>query len=97
MAPMFARLPALNELGVWIEETYYNMGRRTKKWLKRVFFHLVEVCVLNAFVLEDFVKPLQHARRGEPKQDILAFKLDLAHQLVNAWVHIKAAPRVSQE
>lgn len=30
---------------------YYNIGRRSKKWWKRVFSYLVEVSILNAFVL----------------------------------------------
>jgi len=49
-------------------QAYYNMGRRTRKWWRRVVFYLLEVCVMNAFVLEEYVCPESHAakegRRG---------------------------------
>ena len=31
---------------------YYNVGRRSKKWWKRVFAYLLEVSVLNAYILQ---------------------------------------------
>ena len=35
---------------------YYNLGRRSKKWWKRVFAYVIECSILNAFVLLSFVK-----------------------------------------
>ena len=31
---------------------YYNVGRRSKKWWKRNFAYLLEVSILNAYILK---------------------------------------------
>ena len=31
---------------------YYDLGRRSKKWWKRVLTYVVECCIFNAFVLK---------------------------------------------
>ena len=31
---------------------YYNVGRRSMKWWKRVFAYLLEVSLFNAYVLQ---------------------------------------------
>ena len=54
----------------------YGLGRRSKKWWKRVFAYLLEVSLLNAYVLQKF-------RSDKIKeQDYLAFRLALAVELV---------------
>ena len=53
---------------------YYNVGRRSRKWWKRVFSYLIEVCLLNAYVLHKFFDEVQ--------ADFLQFRLDLAAQLI---------------
>ena len=58
---------------------YYNIGRRSRKWWKRVFSYLVEVAALNAYVLE------KHTRIGTNKRDYLAFRLALAEELVGSF------------
>ena len=35
---------------------YYNAGRRSKKWWKRVFFHILESSILNGYDLHSFFK-----------------------------------------
>ena len=55
---------------------YYNVGRRSKKWWKRDFAYLLEVSLLNAYVLQKF----RNDRIKE--QDYLAFRLALAVELV---------------
>ena len=55
---------------------YYNVGRRSKKWWKRVFAYLLEVCVLNSYILQKV------SNSGAVKQDFLNFRLTLAVQLV---------------
>ena len=50
---------------------YYNVGRRSRKWWKRVFSYLIEVCLLNAYVLHKFSDEVQ-----------ADFLLDLAAQLI---------------
>ena len=64
---------------------YYNIGRRSKKWWKRVFSYLVECCILNSYVLESHVQAASHQVRGSGKRDFLAFRLDLARQLVGSY------------
>ena len=49
---------------------YYNVGRLSRKWWKRVFSYLIEVCLLNAYVL--------HKLSDEVQADFLQFRLDLA-------------------
>ena len=53
---------------------YYNVGRRSRKWWKRDFSYLIEVCLLNAYVLHKF--------SDEVQADFLQFWLDLAVQLI---------------
>ena len=57
---------------------YYNVGRRSKKWWKRVFAYLLEVSILNAYVLQKF-------KKGETEKDFLSFRLALATQLVGTY------------
>ena len=33
-------------------QSYYNIGRRSCKWWKRIFFCIIEVSILNAYVLD---------------------------------------------
>ena len=56
---------------------YYNVGRRSKKWWKRVFSYLIEVSVLNAYVLHTFSNGVQ--------TEFLHFRLELAIQLVGTF------------
>ena len=61
---------------------YYNVGRRSKKWWKRVFAYLLEVSVLNAYILH---KP---SNAGGKEQDYLNFHLGLAVELVGTQQEI---------
>ena len=47
---------------------FYNPGRRSKKWRKRVFFHILECCI---YILDSHVWPLEHALHGRKKQKII--------------------------
>jgi len=40
---------------------YYNIGRRSVKWLKQCFAHLVECTLLNAYILHGQAFPHLHA------------------------------------
>ena len=31
---------------------YYNIGRRSRKWWKRVFSYIIEVAALNAYIIQ---------------------------------------------
>lgn len=32
--------------------TAYNSGRRSRKWWKKVFFHILELALLDSYILE---------------------------------------------
>ena len=64
---------------------FYNVGRRSKKWWKRVFSHILECCILNAYILDSHVRPLEHALRGRRKRDYLSFRIELAEQLIGTF------------
>ena len=52
--------------------SYYNVGRRSRKWWKRVFAYLIEVACLNAYVLKT------HGQTGQRKSPTyLEFRLDI--------------------
>ncbi len=59
----------------------YNVGRRSRKWWKRVLFYLLEVAILNAYVIERAYRE-DHLLRGHAKRDLLSFRLELAEQLI---------------
>ena len=63
---------------------YYNIGRRSKKWWKKVFSYMIECALLNAYLLEKYAEPALHdpSLRGRKKRDFLDFHLDLAEQLI---------------
>lgn len=65
--------------------SYYNIGRRSKKWWKRVFYYILECALLNSFVLDGYVWPADHARLGRAKRDILEFRLELANELIGSF------------
>ena len=63
----------------------YNVGRRSKKRWKRVWFHVIKCSILNAFILEKHTKPLEHAQRGHMKRDFLQFCIELAEELIGSF------------
>jgi hypothetical protein len=64
--------------------SYYNLGWKSRKWWRRVFFYILECSILNSFVLNMHVRPHEHARKGRRKLDMLEFKLVLGHLLIDA-------------
>ena len=63
----------------------YNVGRRSKKWWKQLFSHVIECSAHNAYVLESYARPVQHALRGRSKRDYLKFRIRLATQLIGGF------------
>ena len=61
---------------------YYNIGRRSRKWWKRLFSYLVEVCALNAFIL--YKHAHEHSSRAD-KYDYLGFRIALMEGLVGSF------------
>ena len=60
--------------------TRQNKSKKVMRWYRRIESKLMEVSMYNAFVIEDSVNP--HKVGGKVVRDFLAFKLDLAHQLI---------------
>ena len=71
----------------------YNVGRRSRKWWKRVWSHVIECCALNAHILEKHAKPLEHALRGRKKRDFLRFRIELAEELIGSFRSRKRSGR----
>ena len=65
--------------------TYYNIGRRSTKWWKRIFFYIVECAILNAYVLDKYINPSEHASLGRKKKDTLGFRLELIASLIGQF------------
>ena len=66
-------------------QNYYNVGRKSRKWWRRIFFYCIEVTILNSFCLEKMVKPSGHLQRGRKKRNILSFRLELAKKLIGSF------------
>ena len=71
-------------------EGYYNSGRRSVKWWKRVFTYIVEASILNAYVLDAYRPPLDDDSDSDDSstrppyhcRDSLHFRLSLASGLI---------------
>lgn len=57
----------------------YNAGRKSRKWWKRLFFHLLECSILNAHII---YKSVSTSQASSAVHDLLQFRLELAEQLV---------------
>ena len=55
----------------------YNSGRRSKKWWKMLFFHLLECSMLNAYIF--------HQSHPHQRVDHLQFHQDLASELLSGY------------
>ena len=54
----------------------YQINRRCKKWWHRIFFHLLDVSVVNAFLL---------AKSSDPTTTNKLFRIHLAEQLCGSY------------
>jgi len=61
--------------------SYYNVGRRSKKWWKRVFSYLLEACSQNVYVLKIYGQ----ANKKIKTPSFLDFRLELAAQLIGNY------------
>ena len=65
--------------------SYYNVGRRSLKWWKRVFSYGIECCLGNSYVLDGYVHPDEHAKKGRNKRDFLLFRYEVASGLIGTF------------
>ena len=60
---------------------YYNIGRRSKNWWKRVFSYMIEVASLNAYIIQkDGMPPSERS-----KHDYLKFRYALMEELIGSY------------
>ena len=57
---------------------YYAIGRKSIKWWKEVFFHMFEMCVMNAMVLYFIANP-EFAKKHQSHKK---FRVMLVHEIV---------------
>ena len=50
-----------------------------------MFAYGIECSVSNAYVLDKFAKPIDHARSGRSKRDYFAFRYELANGLIGGF------------
>ena len=60
---------------------YYNIGRRSRKWWKRVFGYAIEVAALNAYIIQKDGRPPSE----RSKHDYLEFRVALAEELIGSF------------
>ena len=61
---------------------FYNLGRRSRRWYRRVLFHLLELCIHNAFIIESFFIPHQVGKKSRKRQE---FREELADLLIAGY------------
>ena len=67
-------------------ESYYYVGRKSKKWWRRLFvFFVWKYIFLIVFVWKKMVRPSEHQRLGRKKRDMLSFRLQLAKELIGSF------------
>jgi hypothetical protein len=55
----------------WVDRSdqmlaYHNVSRKCKRWWKTLFFHLIEIAIVNSFIF------LQHYRAENPDVEALS-------------------------
>lgn len=66
----------------------YAIGRRSVKWWHRIFYYLVDLAIVNSFVMWKMKQP------NKAKCDQLTYRLTLARQLIGAFCGRKNPGRV---
>lgn len=70
----------------------YNAGRRNMKPWCRIFYYLLECCVLNAYVIEGLFDG-RHQEKGRKKRDCKQFRMELAVALIDGYSNRKRTGR----
>jgi len=64
---------------------YYSIGRKTIKWYKRIFWRIIDLTLVNAYVLYSICHPDRMMKHK-------AFRLQLADKLVEEYIDANAHP-----
>ena len=65
--------------------SYYNLGRKCKKWWKKVFFRMVELCIINAMCLYFISNPDFAKKRGSHKR----IRTLLVHEMAQKYLDLR--------
>ena len=65
--------------------SYYNVGRRSCKWWKRVFSYGIECRLGNSYVLDGYVLSGEYAAKGRSKRGFLQFRYEVASGLIGIF------------
>ena len=71
-------------------KSYYEIVVNSKKWWPRIFYDLVDRCIINAYILE--CESPNHTKRP-----LKPFRADLVRQLIGDFTSRKATGRRSLE
>ena len=66
---------------------YYSLERKAKKWWKKVFYRMLELCSINALVLYFVAHPYLAKKRQEHK----LFRIQLVHDLAQPLLDSQAS------
>lgn len=69
---------------------YYSVGRKSKKWWKKLFYRLLELCIVNAMVLHFNANPEFAKKRQAHK----LFRIQLVHELVQPLLNSRDDPNI---
>nr|XP_039248883.1 piggyBac transposable element-derived protein 4-like [Styela clava] len=72
---------------------YYNIGRRSKTWYRRIFFYLIEVALHNSIVVAKAILPENERKKFVP----LEWRKDLVTKLLGDFRTVRVPPRRSSE
>ena len=70
----------------------YSAGRKSSKAWRRIFFYLLECCILNSYILEGHFNA-RHKDKGRKKRDMKEYKVELATQLIARFTSRKQPGR----
>lgn len=59
----------------------YSVGRRSLKWWHRIFYYVVDLAIVNSFVMWKVKQPPTQ----KPKNDQLTYRIKLARQLIGDY------------
>ena len=60
--------------------SYYNIGRKSRKWWHHIFVYCLEVCIMNYFCMEKLVSYGEYQQRGRKKRKGICFHFGLSLQ-----------------
>lgn len=60
---------------------YYDVSRKTVRWWRTIFYHMIDMAIVNSLVIYNEVR----VKQGEKKVTQLVFRQKLAEELARPW------------